>query len=177
MVADMYTLGTPQPLIEDAPRRGVLFDSGIVAGDVPTYVRSEPYWNLNTLTGLLTDRPPPEARLQFTRVAGRERLMRRLAREQTQTIADAVERISEFGLPATPATLVLQRYLVALVGSFSGRDLNSETVEEYSDAVGDLGKESPRLKAVLARASRLLPSHLTGGSTESAATQTYTMSR
>ena len=103
--------------------------------------------------------------------------MRQLARKQTHAIADTVDRISDFGLPADPATSVLQRYLVALIGSFSGRDLNSETVEEYFDAIGSLGSESSGLKTLLTRKSGVLPSFLAEKSTESPSTQTCMIGR
>jgi hypothetical protein len=103
--------------------------------------------------------------------------MRRIARQQTRIISNEVETIPAFGWPMIPATLVFQRYLVALVGSFSGSELSSETVAEYFSVIGDSQRGNPELRAALAQAPRALPGPLIGRSNEFAATQTYTIGR
>ncbi len=118
------------------PAQGRVFDTTDVLGAFPTYVKDAPYWNLDTFTEVLFDHLPAEAMLQFAQAQRRERLMRRLARKQTIAIANGVNDIPHREIidPSLPIVSSLQGYLIALIASFSGRELSGEPVEEYLNA-------------------------------------------
>ncbi|WP_165875346.1 GTPase [Natrarchaeobius chitinivorans] len=123
---------------ENQPLRGYEFDSGENVGVVPTYAKEKPYWNVETLSWLIGDFLPIDARLQFNQAQRRERLMRKMSRSTTNRFSSIAAGVG--GAPTPVADIVvlssLQAGLVALIGSYSCRDLEWATVQDYMSAVG-----------------------------------------
>lgn len=118
------------------PYRGVTFDSTEVVGAIPTYLREQPYWNLDTLYEFLYEYLPDSALLKFAKEQRQERIMRRLARKQTIAFAEAAAELSRSEIfdREYPILTGLETSLIALIGAFSGRELSRRTVSEYGKA-------------------------------------------
>ncbi|MWV40578.1 GTPase [Natrialba sp. INN-245] len=133
-------LEEPEPTAfeENQPLRGYEFDSEENVGVVPTYVKDEPYWNVETLSWLIGDFLPISARLQFNQAQRRERLMRKMARSTTNRFSSIAAGIGATPMPVADIVVLssLQAGLVALIGSYSCRELEWATVQDYTSAVG-----------------------------------------
>jgi predicted GTPase len=178
LVADILSVSISRPFVDDSPVRGLLFDSEEIIGAFPTYVKEEPYWNLTTLIELLCEYLPTEALLQFAQSKRRERLMRQLARKQTEKTATAVGQLSPDVVAdlTNPVITSYQRYLVALIGSFSGAELGAETIDEYFEAIDSLDGAASILATTLDRAVDISLSVL-GTKMENLQAQTYGIGR
>jgi hypothetical protein len=135
LVTDIVSVADYCEYDEEEPARGWIYDSNEIIGAFPTYLKEDPYWNLTTLTELLCDYLPAEGVLQFAQAQRRERMMRRLARKQTIAVANAVNHIPRKLIinPNVPIVTGFESYLIALIASFSGRELSADTVEEFVD--------------------------------------------
>lgn len=134
LVTDVLSVTDSCEFDEGEPVRGRIFNSNDIIGAFPTYLKEAPYWNLTTLVELLCDYLPDEAVLQFVQAQRRERIMRRLARKQTIAVANAVNQIPRKLIvnPNVPIITGFESYLIALIGSFSGRELSADTVDEFT---------------------------------------------
>lgn len=147
---------TRQPFKQSEPVRGYTFYSrpemgeqnrqsvkGIDAvGIFPTYLKEEPYWNVETIRELVADHLPEEAILQFAQAQREDALMRRLSRTQTKKISGIGATIAGADLSGISDIFVLtalQVYLVMLIASFSCRDFGREAAEDYFAELGVLG--------------------------------------
>ncbi|WP_254824305.1 GTPase [Haloglomus halophilum] len=135
LVEDILSIPESNDIDEITPARGRLFDSEDVFAAVPTYLKARPFWNVTTVAELLCNYLPAEALLQFAQAQRRERLMRQLARKQTIAVANAVNEIPRKLIvnPNIPIISGFEAYLIALIGSFAGRELSVDLVDEYLD--------------------------------------------
>lgn len=122
-----------------SPFRGYRFDSNRHVGVIPVFLKSEPsYWNIETLSWMVCDFLPNDARLQFAQAQQREELMRRMSRNITNRFSAIATTIG--GAPAPVADIAiltpLQILLVMLIGSFSCREMSLSTAREYLGALG-----------------------------------------
>ena len=133
-------LGEPEgsPFVENQPLYGYEFDSEAHVGVVPTYLKEAPYWNVETLSWLIGDFLPADARLQFVQAQQREELMRKMARSTTNRFSSIAAGVGSAPTPVADIVVLgaLQAGLVGLIGAYSCRDLEWETVHDYLTAVG-----------------------------------------
>lgn len=120
------------------PVKGLQFDSKKSIGVVPTHVGDEPYWNIDTLSKLIGDYLPNDARLQFFQAQERANIMRDIARDVTNTTSKAAA-----GIGATPTSYsdiipltALQYVQITLIGGLSCRELEFKTVTEFLSSLG-----------------------------------------
>jgi len=120
------------------PVKGLQFDSKKSIGVIPVYVKDEPYWNIDTLSKLIGDYLPEDARLQFFQAQERASIMRDIARDITNTSSKAAAAIG--ATPSSYADIVpitaLQYVQIALIGSLSCRELEIKTVTEFLTSLG-----------------------------------------
>jgi hypothetical protein len=89
------------------------------------------------LVSLLTENLYNNDRFQELRERRRRRIGIRCARTQTAVIATVVHNLPNSGVTDENhyPVPILQRYLIALIGAFAGRELTVESVEEYLHTV------------------------------------------
>jgi uncharacterized protein (DUF697 family) len=123
------------------------------------YVKEEPYWNVETLSWLIGDFLPTDARLQFVQAQERQNLMRKMARNTTHSFSLAATGIGAKPLPFADAALLLplQFGLIGLIGTFSCRELELGTVKEYMAAMGITGASGLLLREVARALIQLVP--------------------
>jgi uncharacterized protein (DUF697 family) len=126
------------PLRSEHPVYGYKFESEEHVGAVPTYLRDEPYWNVGTLSWLIGDFLPANARLQFLQAQNRDALMQRMARDLTKRFAEIATTVGAAPVPVADMAVLapLQTLLVLMIGSFSCREIGLSTAEEYLSALG-----------------------------------------
>jgi predicted GTPase len=111
-------------------------------GVFPTYLKEEPYWNVETLAELMGDCLPEEAVLQFAQAQRRDKLTRKIARRQTKKASGIGGTIAGTDISGFSDIFVLtglQIYLVMLIGSFSCREFSIDTAREYFAEFGAIG--------------------------------------
>lgn len=121
------------------PVHGYKFESEEHIGVVPVYLKDESnYWNVDILSWFIGDFLPTNARLQFIQAQQRDELMRKMSRDLTKRFA-----VAGFLLGAAPTSYADlppltagQLLLVALIGGFSCREVERETVEDYITSMG-----------------------------------------
>jgi uncharacterized protein (DUF697 family) len=120
------------------PLRGYEFKSEDHIGVVPVYLQSKPYWNVETLSWLIGDFLPDSARLQFLQAQQREGLMQDMARDVTNRYATIASGIGGAPTPVGDIAILtpMQLMLVGVIGTFSCRELEWSTVEDYLTAMG-----------------------------------------
>lgn len=148
-----------QPFDDNPPFRGYEFDSKNYVGVIPTYVKEEEYWNVDTLSWLIGDFLPTDARLQFVQAQERENLMRKLAQDTTHSFSVTAAGIGAKPLPVADAALLLplQFGLIGLIGTFSCRELELGTVKEYMAAMGITGASGLLLREVARALIQIVP--------------------
>jgi uncharacterized protein (DUF697 family)/GTP-binding protein EngB required for normal cell division len=128
------------PISQNQPYYGYNFDSEDYIGIIPTYLQQKPYWNDETLAEMIGDFLPDEARLQYAQAQRqrREMLMRDLSRDVTDRFAKVAGGVGAFPSPVADIAVLssMQIALIWLIGSFSCRSLERETLEDYLSAVG-----------------------------------------
>ena len=149
------------------PLHGYEFDSEDTIGVVPLWLKEEPYWNVETLSWLIGDFLPSEARLQFLQAQKRERLMRQMARDSTNRFASIATTIGGAPTPVADIAVLtpLQLMLVGMIGAYSCRELEWETVQDYLSAVGVTGLGAVAGRKTVRTLSQFVP---VGGSVISA---------
>lgn len=127
-----------EPLDKNQPLYGYKFDSKEHIGVVPVYLKEEPYWNVETLSWLIGDFLPTDARLQFIQAQQREDLMRQLSRDVTNRFAVIAGGVGGYPSPVAdlPILLGLQFLLIGIIGGFSCREIKLGTVKDYLGAMG-----------------------------------------
>lgn len=160
LVADIYSAQISHCFFDNPQFNGVRFDSADIIGTIPTYVKERPYWNIATLVDLLSNYLPEEGLLQSAQEQRRTRKMRQIARKQTGIIATAVGQLSRKAAlsPGDPITKSYHRYLVGLVGTFSGAEFGGNTVDEYFDAISTLDRDDPILTEIIDRGADIIRS-------------------
>jgi len=137
-VADVLGEDEKNAFDESQPLHGYEFDSKEHVGVVPVYLKDEPYWNVETLSWLVGDFLPEDARLQFIQAQQREGLMRDLARDITNRFAITSGGVGFAPLPIADIAVLssMQLFLVGIIGGLSCREIEWETVEDYLTAMG-----------------------------------------
>lgn len=128
-----------EPFINNRPLHGYKFDCDEYVGIIPVHLqRKEDYWNVETLSQMIGDFLPTDARLQFMQAQEREQLMRDMSRDYTKRFS-----VIGSGIGAAPTSVadiapltIMQLLLVALIGGFSGEEIEKDTVEDYVTAMG-----------------------------------------
>jgi len=123
---------------ESQPLHGYEFKSENHIGVVPIYLQSEPYWNVETLSWLIGDFLPDNARLQFLQAQQREGLMQDMARDITNRYAGIAVGVGGAPTPVADVAVLtpMQLMLVGVIGTLSCRELEWSTVEDYLTAMG-----------------------------------------
>lgn len=123
---------------DNRPLHGYKFESEKHIGVVPAYLKDEDYWNVETLSWLIGDFLPTDARLQFIQAQQRDELMRDMSRDLTNrfTVIGATVGAAPTSYADLPPLTAMQLLLVALIGGFSCREVGRETVEEYLTSIG-----------------------------------------
>lgn len=127
---------------ENRPVYGYKFDSDDHIGVVPVHMkREEDYWNVETLSWLIGDFLPTDARLQFIQAQQRMELMRDMSRDVTNrfAVAGGVVGAAPTSYADLPPLTAGQLILVALIGGFSCKEMERETVKEYISSLGGTG--------------------------------------
>lgn len=124
------------------PMYGYTFDSEDHIGLFPTYVKEEPYWNVDSLSMFITEHLPDEAVLQFAQAQRRNSVMRGVARRQTRNFAGAGATIA--GLDVSGASDVfiltpLQVLLVMFIGALSCEEFSVSTAIDFFAELGLVG--------------------------------------
>lgn len=127
--------------------RGVLFSSPDIIGAVPMCADSSAHWNRRGLVSLLTEHLYYNDRFRELRERRRRRIGIRCARTQTAVIATVVHNLPNSVVTDENRYVVpiLQRYLIALIGAFAGRELSGGSVEEYLDTANPFDTEFDNL--------------------------------
>lgn len=137
-VAKVLDEQNKEPLDQNQPLYGYKFDSKEHIGVVPVYLKQEPYWNVETLSWLIGDFLPTDARLQFIQAQQREDLMRQLSQDVTNRFAVIAGGVGGYPSPVAdlPILLGLQFLLIGIIGGFSCREIKPGTVKDYLGAMG-----------------------------------------
>ncbi|PAU80316.1 hypothetical protein CK500_15780 [Halorubrum salipaludis] len=163
-----------EPYDRNYPVRGYLFhsrekfqqeDSSVSEslqdiGVFPSYLKEEPYWNVETISELIGDSIPQEAVLQFAQAQRRNRLMREISRKQTRKISVTGASIAAADLSGFSDIALLtplQVYLVMLIASFSCREFSKETAKDYFTELGAVGGAGFGLRKVAGAAAGVIP--------------------
>ena len=173
-IARMRNGATREPFDQNAPVRGYLFYSRDEIqqqgpeeiedlddiGVFPTYLKEEPYWNVDTLSELIGDCMPEEAVLQFAQAQRRDRLMRKIARERTRKLSalgGTIAAADMSGISDIAILTPLQVYLVMLIGSLSCQEFSKDTAMEYFAELGVVGGAGFTLRKFAGAASGVFP--------------------
>mgnify|MGYP006267246751 CR=1 FL=1 len=153
------------------PLYGYEFDSTKHIGIVPTYLMPDnevKQWNVGTLSWLIGDFLPEGAQLQFMQAQRRERLMKDLSRRMTNRFSFLAGGVGAFPAPVADigVLLSLQAVLIALIGSFSCRELEWAAVQDYMGATGGMAAMGIAARQIARSLSQLVP---IAGTTVSAA--------
>jgi predicted GTPase len=127
------------PFSDNRPLHGYKFDCEEYVGIVPVHLQTkENYWNVETLSQLIGDFLPTDARLQFMQAQQRQELMRDMSRDLTKRFS-----VIGTGIGAAPTSAAdiapltaMQLLLVGLVGGFSCEEIEKDTVEDYVTSMG-----------------------------------------
>lgn len=127
------------PFTDNRPLHGYEFDCDEYVGIVPVHLQTEEnYWNVETLSQLIGDFLPTDARLQFVQAQQRQELMRDMSRDLTKRFS-----VIATGVGAAPTSVAdiapltaMQLLLVGLIGGFSCEEIEKDTVEDYVTSMG-----------------------------------------
>lgn len=154
-------LGNPEKIVFEPNQRlwGYQFNSDKYVGVVPVYLKEEPYWNLETLSWLIGDFLPNDARLQFIQAQERQNLMRRMSQDITKRFAGVGATIGSAPLPVADIIPLycLQFLLVGIIGSLSCRPIAIKTVKEYLSAIGGMGVAGLAARGVARSLTQFVP--------------------
>jgi uncharacterized protein (DUF697 family)/GTPase SAR1 family protein len=138
-VARILGEGEKTAFDDNRPLHGYKFDSDEHIGVVPAYLKEEgEYWNVETLSWLIGDFLPTDARLQFIQAQQRDELMRDMSRDLTKRFAGISAGVGAYptSLADFPPLTAMQLLLVGMIGGFSCREIERETVEDYLSSMG-----------------------------------------
>lgn len=130
------------PIKQLEPVKGYTFNSAEKVGVVPTYLKEDPFWNIETLSHLMCEHIPEEGLLQFAQGQRRNSIMRNLARQQTKKASAAAFAIAGADISGISDIVLLtplQVYLVMLIGSFSCEEFTIATAKDYFAELGAVG--------------------------------------
>lgn len=139
-----------QPFDQENAIEGYQFDSEKFVGVVPVYLKDDPYWNIDTLSWLIGDFLPEDARLQFFQAQERASIMRNIAKDVTKTSASSAATIG--AAPTSYADIIpitaLQYAQVALIARLSCREQDMKAVTEYISSMGVVSGAAIALREV-----------------------------
>jgi len=178
-VSDLLGETNKEPFDNKSALNGYKFDSNKHIGVVPLYLKNEPYWNIETLSLFMGRLLPNSAQLQFAQAQRREQLMRDISRDTTHRFSVIAANIGVINTPGADIAILtpLQLLLVGIIGAYSGRELNKDTVKEFLKAgglsmgAGFVGREA--FRAV----SQMFPGIGSGISASIAAGTTWSIGR
>jgi len=161
------------------PVRGLQFSSEKFIGVIPVFAKEDPYWNIDTLSMMIGDYLPDDARLQFFQAQERASIMRNIARDVTRQSSKAAAAIG--AAPTSYADIIpltaLQYVQVGLIGALSCRELEYKTVTEFISSAGAIAGAAVALRKAARGLIQFIP---VGGQVISggvAASGTYSMGR
>jgi len=129
-------------------------------GVFPSYLKEEPYWNVETISELIGDSIPKEAFLQFAQAQRRDRLMKEISRKQTRNLSVTGATIAGADLSGVSDFILLtpiQVYLVMLIASFSCREFSKETAKNYFTELGAVGGAGFAFRKIAGAAAGVIP--------------------
>lgn len=124
---------------ETRPLHGCEFDSQTHIGVIPLFLKDDADpWNVERLSWLIGDFLPDDARLQFMQAQQREFLMRDLSRDVTMSFASIATGVGAAPIPIGDIFVLtpLQFLLVGVIGGFSCREFEVETIKDYISTMG-----------------------------------------
>lgn len=167
------------PIDQANPVKGLQFNSEKFIGVIPVFAKDNPYWNIDTLSMLIGDHLPDDARLQFFQAQERASIMRNIAKDVTYQSSKAAAAIG--AAPTSYADIIpitaLQYVEVALIGALSCRELEFKTVAEFISSAGLISGAAVALRKAARGLIQFIP---VGGQVISggvAASGTYAMGR
>ncbi len=168
-----------KPFISDNPLYGYEFKSTKYVGVVPVYLKEEPYWNVNTLSWLIGDHLPTDARLQYFQAQERTELMRKISRDWTNRFSVAAGGVGAAPIPVADIVILssMQALLVILIAGLSCRELDASAAKEYAGAMGGTVMTGIAARSAARSLIQLVPGAGTGVSTVMASGGTYAIGR
>lgn len=148
-----------EPFDKVNPVKGRQFDSKKFIGVIPVYAKDEPYWNIDTLSMLIGDYLPNDARLQFFQAQKRSSILRNIASDITTKTSTAAAAVG--GAPTSYADIVpitaLQYVQVALIAGLSCEELELETVTKFMKSMGLIAGSAVVLREIARGLIQLIP--------------------
>lgn len=148
-----------EPFDRSNPVKGHQFDSKKFIGVIPVFAKDEPYWNIDTLSLLIGNHLPDDARLQFFQAQERASIMRNIASDLTRTSSKAAAAIG--GAPTSYADIIpltaLQYVQIVLIGGLSCRELEFSTAKEFISSLGLISASAVALRELARGLVQLSP--------------------
>lgn len=168
-----------KPFSSDNPLYGYEFESTKYVGVIPVYLKDEPYWNINTLSWLIGDHLPTDARLQYFQAQERTELMRKVSRDWTNRFSVAAGGVGAAPIPVADIVILssMQALLVILIAGLSCRELDASAAKEYAAAMGGAAMTGIAARSAVRSLIQVVPGAGTGVSTVMASGGTYAIGR
>jgi uncharacterized protein (DUF697 family)/predicted GTPase len=168
-----------EPYSSENPLYGYEFESEEYVGVIPMYLKEEPYWNIDTLSWLIGDHLPTEAKLQYFQAQERDDLMRKVSRDWTNRFSVAAGGVGAAPIPAADIVILssLQALLVILIAGLSCREIDASAAKEYAGAMGGAVMTGIAARSAARSLIQVVPGAGTGVSTAMAAGGTYAIGR
>jgi uncharacterized protein (DUF697 family) len=168
-----------KPFSSDNPLYGYEFESTKYVGVVPVYLKEDPYWNINTLSWLIGDHLPTDARLQYFQAQERTELMREVSRDWTNRFSVAAGGVGAAPIPVADIIILssMQALLVILIAGLSCRELDASAAKEYVGAMGGAAMTGIAARSAARSLIQVVPGAGTGVSTVMASGGTYAIGR
>jgi len=168
-----------KPFTQDSPLYGYEFESTKYVGVVPVYLKEEPYWNINTLSWLIGDHLPTDARLQYYQAQERSELMRNIARDWTNRFSIAAGGVGAAPIPVADIVILssMQALLVILISGLSCNELDASAAKEYAGAMGGSVMTGIAARSAARSLIQLVPGAGTSVSAVMASGGTYAIGR
>lgn len=168
-----------KPFSSDNPLYGYEFESTKYVGVVPVYLKEDPYWNINTLSWLIGDHLPTDARLQYFQAQERTELMREVSRDWTNRFSVAAGGVGAAPIPVADIIILssMQALLVILIAGLSCRELDASAAKEYVGAMGGAAMTGIAARSAARSLIQVVPGAGTGVSTVMASGGTFAIGR
>jgi uncharacterized protein (DUF697 family)/predicted GTPase len=168
-----------KPFSSDNPLYGYEFESTKYVGVVPVYLKEDPYWNINTLSWLIGDHLPTDARLQYFQAQERTELMREVSRDWTNRFSVAAGGVGAAPIPVGDIIILssMQALLVILIAGLSCRELDASAAKEYVGAMGGAAMTGIAARSAARSLIQVVPGAGTGVSTVMASGGTFAIGR
>ena len=123
----------------DRPWRGGYTRGGDYYAVIPVKVLpGDVMWNVDSLRGVIGERLPASAQLQFFQATRDVELAKGICRRFINNIAAAAAGVAALPIPLEDVILItpLQLIMVAFIGAMAGRPLSQKTAMEFVAAAG-----------------------------------------